>query len=78
MKQRRDPRAMLRDALLAEEERLHDLRAALAALTIMASTRDGIDSDDLIGLRFLTRITRDLGDALHHAWRDAVERLGTP
>lgn len=76
MKHPRDSRKMLRDALLDEEERLHDLRAALAALTIMASTRDGIDSEDLIGLRFVTRIARDLGDALHHAWRHAVERLG--
>lgn len=72
---RRRSRDMLRVALLNEEEKLYDLKAALAALTIMASAPDGIEADDMPGLRYVAGSARELADALHHAWRDAVGRL---
>ena len=68
-------RQVLRDAMLDQEERLHDLRAAIVAVSLMASALDGIEAADMTGLRFVTRTARELADALHHAWRDAVERL---
>ena len=71
---RRSRRALL-DALLAEEETLSDLRAALVALSLIASAAEGIEKDDLVGLRFVTRAARDLADAIHRSWQDAVRRL---
>ena len=77
----RRSRGELRDAMLEQtldqEEKLVDLRAALAALTVMASASGGIQPDDMPGLRYVARGGRDLADSLHQAWRGAVERLGT-
>ena len=71
-------RARLRDAMLDQEERLYDLRAALAASTVMASAPDGIEIDDMPGLWFVARDARDLSDFLHRSWRDTLELLGPP
>ena len=72
---RRAPRAALRDVLLDQEERLSDLRAALAALSLISSAYEGIEKDDMAGLRYVTIKARALADALHGAWRDAVQSL---
>ena len=66
---------MIREAMLDQEEDLSDLRAALAALSLMASTPDGIEADDMPGLLFVTRRARALAGSLHRAWRDGLERL---
>lgn len=72
---RRRSRQVLRDAMLDQEETLHDLRAAIVAVSLMVSAPDGIEAADMVGLRFVARTARELAEALHHAWRDAVERL---
>lgn len=55
----RRSRGELRDAMLEQtldqEEKLVDLRAALAALTVMASASGGIEPDDMPGLRYVAR-----------------------
>ena len=68
-------REMIREAMLDQEENLSDLRAALAALPLMASTPDGIEADDMAGLLFVTRRARALAGSLHRVWRDGLERL---
>ena len=76
MTRRLKSRAKLRDALLDQEEDLRCLRAALAALTVMASAPDGIEADDMAGLSFVARSARELAGSLHTSWRDALDRLG--
>ena len=78
MTRRHRDRTRLRDAMLDQEQNLYDLRAALAALSLIASVPDGVETDDMPGLRFVARIARDLANSLHHAWRDALEQLGPP
>ena len=78
MTRRRRSLASLRSAMLDQEERIHDLRAALSALTVMASAPEGIESGDMAGLRFVARSARELANSLHHAWRDALKQLGPP
>ena len=72
---RHEARAALRDVLLDQEERLSDLRAALAALSLISSAYEGIEKDDMAGLRYVTTNARALADALHGVWKDAVQRL---
>ena len=63
------------EQMLDQEESLVDLRAALAALTVMASASEGIEPDDMPGLRYVARGGRDFADPLHSPWRGAVEWL---
>ena len=75
MTRRRTTRDILRDAMLNQEQDLYDLRAALAALTVMASAPNGIETDDMAGLYLVARSARDLAGSLHHVWRDTIEHL---
>ena len=75
MTRRRSSREKLRAALLDREKTLHDLRAALAALTVMASAPDGIETGDMAGLRFVARSARELAASLHHVWRHTIQHL---
>ena len=76
MTARGDFRSACRDALLDQEGTLSDLRAALAALHLIASAGEGIEKDDMDGLRHVTGGARELAAALHRSWRDALERVG--
>ena len=69
-------RLALRDALLAQEGPLSDLQAILSALDLIASASQGIERDDMIGLRIVTRYAKDIAHALHRSWRNAVESAG--
>ena len=68
-------REMIREAMLDLEEDLSDLRAALTALSRMASTPDGIEADDMAGFLVVTCRARALAGSLYRAWRDGLERL---
>ena len=71
----RTSRETLRGVLLDQEETLRDLRAALAALDLISSVSEGIERDDMAGLRFVATGARTLADTLHRHWRDAVQHL---
>ena len=75
MTARGDFRRACRDALLDQEGTLSDLRAALAALHLIASASEGIEKDDMDGLRHVTGGARELAAALHRSWREALERV---
>ena len=73
----RSSRGALRDALLDVEGDLSDLRAALAALSLISSTTGGIDETEMLGLRYVTSHAVDHADRVYRAWRDAARRLGS-
>ena len=60
--------------MLDQEEPLTDLQAVLAALDLIASGNQGIEKDDMIGLRLLTRYARELADSLRQSWKASIER----
>lgn len=76
MTARRDVRRACHDALLDQEETLSDLRAALAALHLIASASESMEKDEMVGLRHVTGGARELAAALHRSWNEALDRLG--
>jgi hypothetical protein len=71
----RPAEADLRGAVLDIEEPLANLRSALAALDLIAAGGAGIERDDMVGLRYVARQARELGDATHRRWRRVLDHV---
>ncbi len=69
-------RISVQEALLAQEAPLSDLQAILSALDLIASASQGIERDDMNGLRIVTRYAKEIASALHHSWKNAIESSG--
>ncbi len=67
-----DPRKQPPLALfvLTQEETLTDLHDAIVALDLIAGGNQGVEADDMVGLKVLTRLARARAETVRQAWRD--------